>query len=142
MAPSFDCAASNLLCAEDNSSIFDDDAEYGDGAEEFETAWHHRNHRRRNQDRTFNGGELLIGLPVQSDECLAVMIEKESHHLPAADYLTRLRSGDLDIGTRQEVVDWITKVCASVSAMKFFSFSPFFDFFFPDGCGGCFLFER
>ena len=36
----------------------------------------------------------------QSDECLAVMIEKEYHHLPAADYLTRLKNEDLDIGDR------------------------------------------
>ena len=127
MAPSFDCAASNLLCAEDNSSIFDD-GDYGAGVEESETAWHHRNHRSRNQDRSFNGEEFLLGLPVQSDECLALMIEKESHHLPTADYLTRLRNGDLDIGARQEVVDWIAKVCASVCAMGFF-FPPVSIFF-------------
>lgn len=111
MAPSFDCAASSLLCGEDNSSIFDD-ADYGAAAEEFETAWHHQNHRSRNQEKSFNGGEFLIGLPVQSDECLALMIEKESQHLPAADYLMRLRSGDLDIGSRQDVVGWIAKAHA------------------------------
>lgn len=111
MAPSFDCAASSLLCGEDNSSIFDD-ADYGAAAEEFETAWHHRNHRSRNQEKSFNGEEFLIGLPVQSDECLALMIEKESQHLPAADYLMRLRSGDLDIGSRQDVVGWIAKAHA------------------------------
>ena len=62
MAPSFDCAALNLLCVKDNSSIFDD-TNYDDGAEAFETAWHHRNHQSRNQDKSFNGGEVLLGFP-------------------------------------------------------------------------------
>ena len=82
MVPSFDCAASNLLCLEDNISIFDD-ADYGPGAKAFETAWHHWNHRSRNQDRSFNGGEFFLGFPVQSDECLVVVIEKEYYHLPS-----------------------------------------------------------
>lgn len=108
MAPSFDCAASSLLCAEDRS-VFDDN-EYGSLVEKFEedTTWHHRNHRTHDQNRSFsNGGD---GLPLQSDECLASMVEKECHHLPHADYLKRLRSGDLDQGARKEAVDWITKV--------------------------------
>lgn len=121
MVPSFDCAASSLLCAEDNSSIFDE-ADDATEVEELETAWHHRNHRSRNQGKSFNGEDFLIGLPVQTDECLALMIGKESQHLPAADYLMRLRSGDLDIGARREVVDWIDKVCASIYPIEFLFF--------------------
>ena len=82
MVTSFDCATSNLLCAKDNISIFDD-ADYGTEVKAFETAWHHQNHRSRNQDRSFNGREFFLGFPVQSDECLAVMIEKEYNHLPS-----------------------------------------------------------
>ena len=82
MVPSFDCATSNLLCEEDNTSIFDD-ANYGTGVKAFETAWHHRNHRSHNQDRSFNGGEFFLGFPIQSDECLAEMIEKEYNYLPS-----------------------------------------------------------
>ena len=38
--------------------------------------------------------------------------------MPAADYLMRLRNGDLGIGLRQDVVDWIAKVHA------YFGFGP------------------
>ncbi|KAK9270203.1 hypothetical protein L1049_025779 [Liquidambar formosana] len=116
MAPSFDCAVSSLLCAEDNNSIFVD-GDYG-AVEEFEATWHHGNHRTRNQDHSFDGGEFMFGLPLQSDECLALMVERESQHLPGGDYLKRLRSGDLDLGARREVVDWIGKAHAH------FSFGP------------------
>lgn len=113
MAPSFDCAVSSLLCAEDNN-IFDDN-DYGVVEEELEDAWVHRNHRNHGQDWSFGGGN---GLPLQSDECLVLMVEKECQHLPAADYLKRLRSGDLDLGARRQTVDWIGKVHAH------FSFGP------------------
>ncbi|KAG6644414.1 cyclin-D3-1-like [Carya illinoinensis] len=106
MAPSFDSAVSSLLCSEDNS--FFDDNDYG-AAEECEATWRHRNNRNHNQDRGFVDRD---GLPLQSDEYLASMLEKECQHLPAADYLKRLRSGDLDLGARRRTVDWIFKVHA------------------------------
>ncbi|KAA8528341.1 hypothetical protein F0562_035696 [Nyssa sinensis] len=117
MAPSFDCAAASLLCAEDNSSIFYDDVGYG-AVEDFEPIWHHRNHRTNNQNQNFGGEECLTGLPLQSDECLALLFKRECEHLPGSDYLNRLRNGDLDLGARKEVVDWIRKVHAH------FSFGP------------------
>uniref|UniRef100_A0A5B6Z811 Uncharacterized protein n=1 Tax=Davidia involucrata TaxID=16924 RepID=A0A5B6Z811_DAVIN len=118
MAPSFDCAEASLLCAEDNSSIFYDDVDYGAVEEDFEPTWHHRNHRTNNQDQNFGGEESLTGLPMQSDECLTLMFKRECEHLPGSDYLNRLRIGDLDLGARKEVVDWIGKVHAH------FSFGP------------------
>ncbi|XP_059631270.1 cyclin-D2-1-like [Cornus florida] len=119
MAPSFDCAVLSLLCAEDNSSIFDDDdVANGSLGEDFEPTWNHRNHRMSNQNQGFDGGESLNGLPVQTDECLALMVRRECEHLPSGDYLNRLRNGDLDLGARMEVVDWIFKVHAH------FSFGP------------------
>ncbi|KAJ7958940.1 Cyclin [Quillaja saponaria] len=105
MAPSFDCAVSSLLCAEDNS-IFEDN-DNGGVLEQLETTWHHRYHRVDNQ--SFDGGDEL---PLQSDECLALMVEKECEHLPDGHYLDRIRSGDLDFGARKESIDWIEKVCA------------------------------
>ncbi|PON70504.1 Cyclin [Trema orientale] len=119
MAPSFDGVVSSLLCSEDNT-IFDDN-DYGSVVNEFEGggggAWyHHRNHRNHDQDKSFDGGH--DGLPLQSDECLASMVDKERHHLPAIDYLKRLHSGDLDLGARKEAVDWIGKANAH------FSFGP------------------
>ena len=110
MAPSFDCAVSSLLCAEDNSIFYDNDY-FGGGAEveEFGTTWNHRCYRNWNQNRVFNGVDE-DGLPLQSEESVASMVEKERKHLPNANYLKRLQSGDLDLEARKEAVDWIEKV--------------------------------
>ncbi|KAI4307466.1 hypothetical protein L6164_030650 [Bauhinia variegata] len=115
MAPSFDCVSS-LLCAEDNS-IFDDN-EYGGVMEQFEDTWNHIYHRFYNQNQYFDDPYRL---PLQSDECLALMVEKEGQHLPGADYLNRLRNGDLDFGARKEAIDWIEKV-GSILRVIFFCF--------------------
>ncbi|XVE55583.1 hypothetical protein DITRI_Ditri03aG0170700 [Diplodiscus trichospermus] len=111
MAPSFDCAVSTLLCSEDNSSIFYDSDYFGGRAEveEFGATWNHRYYRNLNQNRVFNGVDE-DGLPLQSEECVVLMVEKEHQHLPNADYLKRLQSGDLDLEARNEVVGWIGKV--------------------------------
>lgn len=108
MAPSFDCAIASLLCSEENDSIFGND-EYG-GASEL-------NHEVRIENLSFNG-DLFTGLPLQNDECLALMVEKECQYLPATDYLNRLKNGDLDLEFRKEAIDWIEKVRAH------FSFGP------------------
>ncbi|KAH0680222.1 hypothetical protein KY284_021307 [Solanum tuberosum] len=115
MAPSMDCAVSSLLCAEDNSSIFcneDDDVGFGFVEEVVvEDIWYPRIHRNGQENRKlFNGEEFYTGVPLQSDECLVLMIGKECEHMPAVDYLERLRNGDLDIGARDEILDWIAKV--------------------------------
>ncbi|KAF8020524.1 hypothetical protein BT93_G1062 [Corymbia citriodora subsp. variegata] len=113
MAPSFDCAVSSLLCVEDNTSVFGDND--GDGAVEegLEATWHRRG---RHQDGCFEGREELV--PMQSEECLAVLLEKECRHLPGFGYLNRLRNGDLDVAVRAEAIDWMGKVHAH------FSFGP------------------
>lgn len=103
MAPSFDSAVSSLICTEDNS-IFDDNENYGsvvggfDDRRSYRTLYHYR------------GSDCDVGLPLQSEECLAMMIEKETQHLPASDYLKKLRNGDFDLNARKEAVDWIGKV--------------------------------
>lgn len=119
MAPSFDCVVSSLLCAEDNSSIFYDNDCFGGGSEveEFGATWNHRYYRNSNQNRIFNGVDES-GLALQSEECVGLMIEKENHHLPNADYLKRLQTGDLDLEARKQAVDWIGKVHSQ------FSFGP------------------
>ncbi|XP_021912230.1 cyclin-D4-2-like isoform X2 [Carica papaya] len=102
MAPSFDSAVSSLICTEDNS-IFDDNENYGsvvggfDDRRSYRTLYHYR------------GSDCDVGLPLQSEECLAMMIEKETQHLPASDYLKKLRNGDFDLNARKEAVDWIGK---------------------------------
>lgn len=128
MAPSFDCTVSSLLCAEDN--IFDDNDFGSVRLEEFEEAmWPLRNRRNYDQNRGFDDEG---GLPLQSDEYLASMVEKECHHLPGSDYLMRLQSGDLDLGARKQAVDWIGKVGSLVSVCSSFCFL-FFGFFSFDG---------
>ncbi|KAG8494005.1 hypothetical protein CXB51_011400 [Gossypium anomalum] len=120
MAPSFDCMVSSLLCAEDDTSIFgDNDCYFGGSGEvgEFGSRWDHSFYRNSNQNRVFNGvGE--DGLPLQSEECVVLMVEKEHQHLPNAGYLKRLQGGDLDPAARNEAVDFIRKVHAH------FNFGP------------------
>lgn len=126
MAPSFDSAVSSLLCAEDNTTIFDDDEDYGGrlvaDEDETATAWcRHLNHRSHGRKiRSFDGHDDENGyssvLPLQSDEFLASMAEKESLHFPSLlDYLKRFRSGDLDLRARKEAVDWISQANARLS---------------------------
>ncbi|KAG1366582.1 cyclin-D3-1 [Cocos nucifera] len=96
--------SSILLCAEDTSSIlgFDDEEESIPG-------------KRRGwvtQKRNDFYGDSLMVFPLQSDECLARMVEREPKHLPRGDYAERLRSGALDLSIRRESIDWIWKVHA------------------------------
>ncbi|XP_050220107.1 cyclin-D4-1-like [Mercurialis annua] len=108
MALNFDCAVSSLLCAEDDVSIFsayDDCNEFEDFTD------------NNKQDGGFDEG-LLMGIPIQSDECLNLMVEKECQYLPNLDYLKKFRRGDLDLGARKEAVDWIEK------AHSHFGFGP------------------
>ncbi|XP_010272942.1 PREDICTED: cyclin-D3-1-like [Nelumbo nucifera] len=118
MVPSFDCSASSLLCAEDNNSFmcFED---IDDGAEnEFGVGWQQQDHRTDHQNQSFSGLEFSIGFPLQSEECLSLMVERECQHLPRDDYLSRLRRGDLDLGVRREAIDWIQK------AHAYYNFGP------------------
>lgn len=113
MAPSFDRAVSSLLCVEDDTSVFGENDGDGAAGEGVEATWRRRG---RGQDGCFEGREELV--PMQSEECLAVLLEKECRHLPGLDYLTRLRNGDLDVAVRAEAMDWMGKVHAH------FSFGP------------------
>ncbi|XP_057727820.1 cyclin-D4-2-like [Arachis stenosperma] len=113
MAPSFDCVSS-LLCAED-TSFFDDNPYGGSGGamdEVFdEDSWRPRCYNNK-KGCNFDGDEA-DGYPLQSDECVAVMVEKECEHWHGgAAYLNRLQSGDLDFGARNEAIHWIEKVRA------------------------------
>ncbi|KAF9600772.1 hypothetical protein IFM89_012380 [Coptis chinensis] len=102
MAPSFDCTSSSLLfCAEDNNSLmcFDDSDNGVAGAINYEE-----------HSQNFNQNTSLFLFSLHSDECVGLMVEKESEHMPRHDYLARLKGGDLDLGLRMEAVEWISKV--------------------------------
>nr|GMC48248.1 cyclin-D4-1-like isoform X1 [Ipomoea batatas] len=108
MAESSHSAVSSLLCTEDSGSIFCDEVDCVGSeflGDEFGEKWFPKNHR-------INLWESLTGLPVYSEECLVSMIHMESEHLPASDYLTRLRTGDLVIEARVQALDWIFKAHA------------------------------
>ncbi|KAI7754523.1 hypothetical protein M8C21_028893 [Ambrosia artemisiifolia] len=91
------CLLSSLLCAEDNTSIcYDDD--------------HHNN--IKNLETETETECCVVDLPVQSDECLAILIDKECQQFVGFDYFNKLRNGKLDIVARQQAVDWILKVHA------------------------------
>lgn len=107
MAPSLDYAVSNLLCAEDNTTIFDE-------VDDFEICnWQHGNPRNfinnNHQEHNFVGQEFnLFSLP--TDEYLASMLNRENQFFLGIDYLKRLRCGDLDLVARNQAIDWIHKV--------------------------------
>ncbi|KAL5225978.1 hypothetical protein ABZP36_012617 [Zizania latifolia] len=98
MAPSFDFAASILLCAEDNNAILDLD-------ESEEISW-------------VVGGDASLGalsmdFPLQSNDCIETLLEREEEHLPMEGYFQRLlRQPDgLDlVAVRGDAIDWIWKV--------------------------------
>ena len=115
MVPGYDCAASVLLCAEDNAAILGLDEE-GE-----ESSWAGATPPR---DTVAGGGgsgiaveEFSTELPLQSDEYVAALVERETGHMPAEGYPQKLqrRHGGLDFAAiRRGAVDWIWKVsCAN-----------------------------
>ncbi|CAL9170228.1 cyclin-D4-1 [Musa acuminata AAA Group] len=109
MAPSFDCAASILLCAEDNSSVlgFDDDVDGEEDGRGF--GW------VSGVKSPHFYGDFLMDFPVLSDERLGSLVERETEYMPREDYAERLRSGALDLAIRTDAIDWILKVHAHYS---------------------------
>ncbi|CAN6239354.1 unnamed protein product [Urochloa humidicola] len=111
MAPGYDCAASVLLCAEDNAAILGLDEE-GE-----ESSWAGATPPRDTVVAAGGGGIAVEGLltefPLQTDEYVAVLVEKETEHMPVEGYPQKLqrRYGDLDLAAvRRDAVDWIWKV--------------------------------
>lgn len=106
MSQSFHSAVSSLLCVEDSGSVFSEEVDsvrnefLGD---EVGDNWFLMDHQQILW-------ESLTGLPVHMEDCLVSMIRRESEHMPAGDYLNRLRSGNLDVEARVQALDWIFKV--------------------------------
>ncbi|PQQ10189.1 cyclin-D2-1 [Prunus yedoensis var. nudiflora] len=112
MADSFDCANSNLLCAENSDTCFDDlNSNTIDDLGLF-PSMSHKIDNTHNQDPSFNHNrsKSMIDFPLQSEEGVSSMVKRESEHFPRDDYLKRLRNGDLDLSSRREALDWISKV--------------------------------
>ena len=115
MVPGYDCAASVLLCAEDNAAIL------GLEEEGEESSWAGATPPRDTVAGGGGGGiaveEFSTELPLQSDEYVAALVERETGHMPAEGYPQKLqrRHGGLDLAAiRRGAVDWIWKVsCAN-----------------------------
>lgn len=103
----YDYAASILLCAEDNSSFLGFDEE--DDEEEDEKHWSDWS-LRPNSSGFY--GKIFKAFPLQSEECLSLLIERETEHMPREDYANRLACGYLDVSIRTDAIDWILQVHA------------------------------
>lgn len=103
----YECASSTLLCLEDNKSILGFDVFLHDDRGDDGS----RDEEEEDDDDDYGGGFDFMNFPLQSDQCLALMVSQESHHLPRDDYSSRLLTGSLDISLRREAIDWIGKVC-------------------------------
>ncbi len=101
MAPSIDCIAS-LYCAEDVTGGEWDDEEQESGQIEVQ---------RLTTD--FLQPIVFLDFPVEDDDAIAVLLQKESRYMPEADYPGRYRSRDLNAGARQNAISWMLKVSFS-----------------------------
>jgi cyclin D1/2/4 len=103
MAPSYEMAASILLCAEDSSSVLG----FGDEEETQSAAG-----ARTSASPYCGGGEFVavVDFPLPSEECVARWVATEAEHMPREDYAERLRAGGVDLRVRTDAVDWICKV--------------------------------
>lgn len=106
MGVSFDYASSLLRCPEDSNSILGLSEEEQDFRGETERRDLCRSFRQRCD---FYSGQL-VDFTLQSEEYIASLIERESHHLPPKDYAEKLLKGKLDLTIRSDSIDWILKV--------------------------------
>uniref|UniRef100_A0A0A9F482 Uncharacterized protein n=1 Tax=Arundo donax TaxID=35708 RepID=A0A0A9F482_ARUDO len=111
MVPSYDCAASVLLCAEDNAAILGLDEE-GEECSWAATATPPRDTAAAGVGVAVEGF-LTDYFPLQSDDSIAELVEREAEHMPREGYPQKLRRrhGGLDLAAvRRDAVDWIWKV--------------------------------
>lgn len=115
MVPGYDCAASALLCAEDNAAILDLDEE-GE-----ESSWVASTPPRDTAAAAAAADGFLTEPPLLSDDCFAALMERETELMPMEGYPQKLhrRYGDLDLATaRRDAIDWIWKV------IEHYNFAP------------------
>lgn len=120
MVPGDDCAASVLLCAEDNAAVLGLDEE-GEESSWAAAATPPRDTVAAAAATGVAVDGFLTELPLLSDDCVAALVEKEVEHMPAEGYPQKLqrRHGDLDLAAvRKDAVDWIWKV------IEHYNFAP------------------
>lgn len=104
----FECGAAEadllLLCDEETKSFCFDDGDFVETSDDRIPLTNGEEGGGRSDS------EPLIPLPFLSEDCVSWMLERERQHLPRGDYLSRLRSGELDLSLRREALDWMFKV--------------------------------
>ncbi|KAG6506946.1 cyclin-D4-1-like isoform X1 [Zingiber officinale] len=102
MGVSCGLASSVLLCPEDGDIALGFDEELDlDGEDE-----------RRNLCPFFQGKSSLLDFALLSEDCVALLIERESQHLPQEGYAKRLLRKQSDMAVRSEAIDLIQKLHA------------------------------
>jgi hypothetical protein len=105
-----DFSSSILLCSEENDSVlFLEDGEEGEIGLIGE------------QINNFYF-KFVSSFPMQSDESIKLLIERESQHLPNQRYIKRLKNGAFEASFRKDAIDWISKVdffCPSFLILNF-----------------------
>lgn len=120
MVPGYDCAASVLLCAEDNAAILCLDEE----GEESSWAAAATPPRDTVVAAAATGVAVdanLTEFPLLSDDYVAELVEREVEHMPAEGYPQKLqrRHGDKDLAAvRKDAIDWIWKVSSLNRSMR------------------------
>ncbi|KAL6855913.1 hypothetical protein ACP4OV_018715 [Aristida adscensionis] len=97
-------ASSALLCGEDRDSVLG----LGDGGDELVEV---------GSGLGFPDAAGAV-FPVDSDEVVRALVEKEADHLPKEGYAERLEQGGLESSWRKDAMDWICKV------HSYYSFGP------------------
>ncbi|KAH9575838.1 hypothetical protein CY35_01G132200 [Sphagnum magellanicum] len=109
MAPSIDCIAS-LYCAEDVSGSAWDDEEEEDNK--------NREEMEGVQRSIHVQPVVFLDFPVEDEEAISMLMQKEACYMPEADYSGRYESNDLNAAARQDAINWMLKVQA------YHNFSP------------------
>ncbi|CAH2061510.1 unnamed protein product [Thlaspi arvense] len=107
--------AENLACGETSDSwIIDDDDEINCGGGFMNESDYSHDLFTKDDNFHGNGSIPAMGSPPSSlrEDRIGEMLEREAEFSPGADYLKRLRSGDLEFRVRNQALDWILKVCA------------------------------
>lgn len=113
MAPSFDCV-SNLLCAEDASLVaWDDEVEsLSEDENANNVSFFHEGNNDHGGFREPWPATSFPEFPLEDDESVSLLVQKENDHMPREDYLQRFRTRTLDPSVRQDAMCWILKVHA------------------------------
>ncbi len=101
MAPSIDCIAS-LYCAEDVSGSAWDDEEEEDNKNREEVEGVQRSIHVQ--------PVVFLDFPVEDEEAISMLMQKEACYMPEADYSGRYESNDLNAAARQDAISWMLKV--------------------------------